>query len=346
MSKRIEIPMALETSGIAKGAKDAEKALSSLEDAAADTGKGGAKDLDRLEDELKDVAKASDRAGDAGDDAGDKMRRGFGRAEDGVKDFKGEANQTAKETAASFDGSAESIGDMFQELAANAFGGFGPAGAAAGLAAAAGLGLLFSEWQKNADNMEERTSRMYDAMMDANVAYVNEAVIQNGILQASEEDKDEARRVAALAGVEEEIGRRAIAGDTIAQNEIILGLTERLGRARADELAAASSGQQDVAKGFAQEQRSIEATISQVSGLSGAFGKAAQDAAVTQSAVKNIGLDAEEAERKARGIAQGLGTIPKDVSVRMVVDDSAIRNYRPQPIKIPATLETRGREWN
>lgn len=65
-------------------------------------------------------------------------------ASEGLKEFKGEAAQSAKEAAASFDGSADSIADMFQETAAQAFAGFGPAGAAAGIAAAAGLGVAMN----------------------------------------------------------------------------------------------------------------------------------------------------------------------------------------------------------
>ena len=53
MTKRIGIDMGLDASGVAKGAKDAERALEKLEDAVGDTGKGGAKDLEQLEDGLR-----------------------------------------------------------------------------------------------------------------------------------------------------------------------------------------------------------------------------------------------------------------------------------------------------
>ncbi len=72
---------------------------------------------------------------------GKKTKKAAEEGKSGMDDFKQEANQTARESAASFDGSAESIVDVFQEVAANAFQGFGPAGAVAGLAIAAGIGL-------------------------------------------------------------------------------------------------------------------------------------------------------------------------------------------------------------
>lgn len=64
---------------------------------------------------------------------------------EGLSEFRDESGSTAREAAASFDGSAESIGEVFQEVAANAFAGFGPAGAIAGVAAAAGLGIALSK---------------------------------------------------------------------------------------------------------------------------------------------------------------------------------------------------------
>ncbi|WP_419704992.1 hypothetical protein [Promicromonospora sp. NFX87] len=64
---------------------------------------------------------------------------------DGLHEFRDEANSTAREAAASFDGSFESAADAVQETAANALAGFGPIGAAAGLAAAAGLGIVLAK---------------------------------------------------------------------------------------------------------------------------------------------------------------------------------------------------------
>jgi hypothetical protein len=97
---------------------------------------------------------------------GDGAKRAFDDAGDGVKDFKGEAAQTAKETAASFDGSAESIGSSFQEVAANAFSGFGPAGTAAGVAVAAGLGVAIDAFTKVNEAAEEARDSAYKFAYD------------------------------------------------------------------------------------------------------------------------------------------------------------------------------------
>ncbi|WP_282845864.1 hypothetical protein [Microbacterium oxydans] len=203
-SNRFEIDGVLNASGIAKGAKDGEKALADLEEAVGDvadeSGKAGgqvdsfasklvdaARKAGKSDDDIKDSlrtmglsAKQAERAvdglegslqsaqkeakqlGDDADDVGDKARRGMERAEEGVKDFKQEAQQSARETAASFDGSFESIADLAQEVAANAFAGFGPAGAAAGIAVAAGLGVAVDQFNKIDEVAKDALQSAYD----------------------------------------------------------------------------------------------------------------------------------------------------------------------------------------
>jgi hypothetical protein len=158
-------------------AKSADKAGDKLADGFKDGAKTAAKSLDAVDDSLKDTAteakglesKASSAfksiAADAKASAnkvGHAQKEGFKEAESGVKEFGDEANSTAKESAASFDGSAESIIGSFQEVAANAFAGFGPAGAIAGLAAAAGIGIAITQMQAGA----EEANKFKEASID------------------------------------------------------------------------------------------------------------------------------------------------------------------------------------
>lgn len=171
--------------------RDSDDATDKLADGAGDA----AKDVGRLEDSIRDAVDEADKLSKEGGDAFDKLSSGardsskkigddttagFDRAKQGADEFKDEANSTAKEAAASFDGSAESIGDVFQELSANAFAGFGPAGAAAGLAAAVGIGIAIGKLQELAETNTEAKEKMaelgreiYDtggAMSDADLA--------------------------------------------------------------------------------------------------------------------------------------------------------------------------------
>lgn len=169
--------------GVKDGTRDVTRSLDAVEDdlkSLARTAQREGKDVgDDLGDGVKDGAKDADRAlerteksfreladtakrEDPGKPLGVSVRKGADDAKEGLGEFKDEANSTAREAAASFDGSAESIGDAFQEVAANAFAGFGPAGAAAGLLIAAGLGIGFAKINEGSEDTEEFRAKVSD----------------------------------------------------------------------------------------------------------------------------------------------------------------------------------------
>ena len=131
MARKYEIGIGADTDGFEKSIKnglvdpldEAADALDDLDRAAKSTDldreiEKGQKATDKLTDELDDARAKLKRLGFAAKDAGDDTRRGMDRAEEGVEELGNEAQSTAKEAAASFDGSAESIIDAFQEVAA------------------------------------------------------------------------------------------------------------------------------------------------------------------------------------------------------------------------------------
>lgn len=150
--------------------KNLDKAADSFDDI-SDAAKDAGKDIDNkftdnvedASDEAKDLEKkyrdAFDGAADASRNAGDKIGKnvndGFDKAKKGADEFKDEAKSTAREGAASFTGEFDDVSDVLQETMANALGGFGPAGAAAGMAAAAGLGVVFKTLQDTADKIND-----------------------------------------------------------------------------------------------------------------------------------------------------------------------------------------------
>lgn len=147
--------------------KDAGKKSAGIESGLKDAGSA----VDKFETKAKQAFKqlGDDSAAGAKKVAAS-QKDGFKDAESGLGDFKDEANSTAKESAASFDGSAESILGSFQEVAANAFSGFGPAGAVAGLAAAVGIGMAVTAMQKTAEEAtaaKQKAVDMLDAYADA-----------------------------------------------------------------------------------------------------------------------------------------------------------------------------------
>ena len=168
-SKGIVINFLSDVRDFLRGTGDVEEALDDVVDSLEDVSKEGDKAAEKLADSFKDNMKEVSRAArEAGDGIGSDLNRGTKKAEGGLKDFRDEANSTAKESAASFDGSAESIVGSFQEIAANAFEGFGPAGAIAGLAVAAGIGLATAEFQKS----EEAAQQAKDRIAELGTAFI------------------------------------------------------------------------------------------------------------------------------------------------------------------------------
>lgn len=186
-----DIKDALRNMGVS--AKDAERAVERVGDEFSDAGREGERSVDKLEDALKDAQRATKDLGDDADEAGDKARRGMQRAEEGVKDFKQEAQQSARETAASFDGSFESIADFAQEVAANAFSGFGPAGAAAGIAAAAGLGVVVEQFNKIDEASKEALQSAFEYAYGIGAAF--DAADKAAAVQSWTSDQEKFKQV-------------------------------------------------------------------------------------------------------------------------------------------------------
>ena len=185
----IKIDFISDVSKFIGGTKDIEGALDkvsdSLDDVAKDADKAGKKIGDELSDGAKDAQDAGEKmerkfrdafdetkkdAKTTGDKVGDDVKRGFKRAEGAADEFKDEAKSTSREAAASFTGDFEDVSDAIQETLANALSGFGPAGAVAGMAAAAGIGILVSVLQSSADKaaeVKEKTIELAGAIREA-----------------------------------------------------------------------------------------------------------------------------------------------------------------------------------
>lgn len=152
--------------GLIDPVEDAQKALTEL---------GKNKGPDQLEKGFKEAADATKKlekeTKETADTISDEFRRSYARmkdaqrdatrsAEEGLGELKDESRSTAKEAAASFDGSAESIIDTFQEVAANAFAGFGPAGLIAGVAVAAGIGTATEAFGQNQEKIDQAKQKI------------------------------------------------------------------------------------------------------------------------------------------------------------------------------------------
>jgi hypothetical protein len=170
-----------DTDEFVKGVKRGEEALEDFADGLDDAAKDGNASAEKLERSLSEVVAEVNNLGNKSESAMRRMRQSTNDAGDGVKDLKEESVSTAREAAASFDGSAESIVDAFQEVAANAFVGFGAKGVAAGLAAAAGLGLIVAAFEELDKKQQENEQKAAD--LAATYIEVGDSVV--GAIEAS-----------------------------------------------------------------------------------------------------------------------------------------------------------------
>lgn len=296
-------------------------------------------------DEIRDLRNDLDKAGRAGRDAGNDIERGMRDARGGVEDFRDEANSTAREAAASFDGSAESIGDAFQEVAANAFAGFGPLGAAAGLAAAAGLGAVTAELtrqQEEADKTRERIAGIYQAAAEEGRNYIDTAQIisEANDLMFNPERADEWKRLqedANRLGLDNYTIIAANSGQMSAQEEVrgrINALLDQELQKEADSTSIVGNIGQNVMGlknrweeviGTTEEQQAKVRELEQI------------QATAEQSQRDQINRTADTAAARYQGLADKYG-VPIKGRVVLDVDDSAVRRYNPPEVVIRTRL--------
>lgn len=217
---------------------DAVREANRLDDALKDTARTldrdmGADEVDRLERKMRDAERQADDLGDRGKRAGRDIDSGMDRAREGVDEFRDEANSTAREAAASFDGSAESIGDAFQEVAANAFAGFGPAGAAAGLLAAGGIGLAIAgieDYNEAQEESKQRAAEWASAYIEAGgrILSASQRIAAAQAIITDPEQYATATRNAELWGLTVSEAVAAMTGDTTALAEAQRNVTAAL----------------------------------------------------------------------------------------------------------------------
>ena len=146
-----------------RGVDNVADALEDAEGRMRDLTKEGDTASDRMEADFRKTAQAADAASDKARSVWRQFFRGLGGDSDdatqkvkgGFDEVKSEASQSGREAAASFSGGFDDIGDFIQETIANGLGGFGPAGAAAGIAIAAVIGTVMANAQQAQEKLEE-----------------------------------------------------------------------------------------------------------------------------------------------------------------------------------------------
>lgn len=300
MAAGISISVASDTRAFSQGVKSGVVTpLENVEDALKDISRGGdragddlAKAFTGAQRDTREMSKEYERLADtiktesrgAGRSIGDDIKKGSHEASEGLDEIKESGRSNAIEVAASFDGSATSIADGFQGLAAEVFAGFGPAGVVAGVAVAAGIGLIstaFGQAGEDADALAERTQAAYDDMKESGLNYLSETRIGEGIDEITQNaDKlNQAYKDAAESGAVISTVLRAQAGDYDA-----ISLVQSLASAKQTEL---TKKQEDYIKVNGDSSAGIDAQVGALDDLKGRFQGVA---GTTDTAVGRINL--------------------------------------------------------
>ena len=315
--KGISIKLAGDESDFVKSVKRGEESLEDLQKTLDDVSDDGAKSVEKLDDKFSDTIKTVKDLGDASESSLRKVRQGTSKAQDGVSEFKDEAKQTAKESAASFDGSAQSIIDAFQEVAANAFIGFGAAGAAAGMAAAAGIGFAVSMFEMlNEQNQKanERATELGTQFIES--GHIGEDAIQ-GIVDklkematTSEDGADKLTAIEYAAGkIEEQFAElaNAYAGGSEDLAKYIQKLKDKEAAEKAANDEAETTGRH-----FGERKSDYDDVISKLEGVKQTTDKAAE--------AERLWLEAGGPALQAKADAIGLINGAYDDTVNSITD--------------------------
>jgi hypothetical protein len=199
--------------------KSGDKLGDGLADGVDDGTRDASKSTERLEQSFSDLARSSKKVSvETGDNISGGVKKGTDGAADSLGDMRNEASSVAGETASSFDGSADSILGAFQDLTSKAFAGFGPAGEAAGLIAAVGIGAAVAVFQSGVETTDEwKTSvqdlatEMIDAGSTGTVSFEALADKIKELAVETDTSKDNLKDISVLAD------RAAVPLDTLAE---------------------------------------------------------------------------------------------------------------------------------
>jgi hypothetical protein len=338
----IKIDLVADVKDVIKGTDKIGDALESLADDLKDVGKDGEKIDDKVSDAFRNMGK---EAKSAGDKIGKEVKDGTDKAGDGFKDLKEESASTAKESAASF-GSIEDAADSLQEILANACVGFGPAGAAAGLAAAIGIGLAITAAQDAAETntaAKQKAVDMIDAIAEAGgnlldldvsdriKSWGREVIEDNWMTFWADESSTRFQEVAKDA---EELGVRA--GDAIRAAAGSADDSRKFLDETADDWQRLTQeidrGTSTTEAGLQVQDDSAQAALKQRNALSDLRGQAEENIKTTENAVEiyNLEKDAlddtkEATEAATEAIKDRAQALEDSANANMTAEQAAIK---------------------
>lgn len=296
---------------------DVPGALDKMSDALDDVVRDGERGGERLERSFREVADAAKKESREVGEAFDKnATRGFDRAGDAAREFKGEAIQNLGEVASSFDGTVTGIADGFQGLAGGASvalinmgGGLAIAGGAL-----AGLGLVggavLSGIAAKGEAMRESLSTSFQQMVDEGVRAFDELRFQERLAEAFDPGGDVKAKVQATAdalGLPFHVAAEAYAGNQAAIEKFQTAYSAALDEIANDSIKTDTAQRQvldNAVKGVADQIEAVD------------LARDAYDR-YNDSLLTSTGVS--EAGHQARDLADALAGIPETTTAKVMV---------------------------
>lgn len=297
---------------------DVPAALDKMSDALDDVVRDGEQGGEKLERSFREVADAAKKESREVGQAFDKnATRGFERAGDAAREFKGEAIQNLGEVASSFDGTVSGIADGFQGLAGGASVALismgGPV-AAAGFALA-GLGLVggaaLSGIAAKGEAMRESLSTSFQQMVDDGVQAFDDLKYQERLAAAFDPGGDvraSLQKTADTLGLPFEVAAEAYAGNQ-----------EAIEKYRVAYAAALDEILTDTNRANTGQKLTLDSAVKSVQDQIDAV-ESARDAYERYNASLLTSTGVNEAGHQARDLADALDSIPTSTTATVQVE--------------------------
>lgn len=334
----LKLDILANTRSLVSEMKKGGASVDDVSDALDDMAREGSDAGEKLERSFREVAKSAEKADKQVQAVG---KDGFGAAGQASTEFKNEALSNLSEVSSSFDGSISSIGDLAQ----GTLGGLAASIPGIGLlaaGAAAGVGLITSELVTQAEQAELLRERLSSAYLEASEEgrnYINTAQIvaeANDLMFNTERAAEwkQLQEDAGRLGLDNSVLIAANAGEQASQAEVqerINALLETTKSQYNDQDSIVGNVGQSVLGLQNRWQEVVDVTEEQKTKVRELEAVQAQTEARNREQIDNT---ARVAGERYEGLARQYGKL----SVKLDVDDTDLRNYRPPTVTVPTKL--------
>lgn len=270
----------------------------------------------------------------------------IGKIERGIVGLRGNLAGMFQQVGISFDWS-DPVGSATNALSGLAFAIPGIGGLIGG--ALGGIASGFVEnWQKAAQESEERIATMYQNMLESGQNFLTQEQVQKAVEDIGNDTKKfaAAQQDAKLSGIDLNVILRAQAGDAGALSTVNQLLSEKY-RDVQTEMEKVKGSRAGLVAGLPGESGHLQDLISKYSGTNSEMSQAATRAEAVRSALESMGASAGDASKQADAVGRSVANLPSEKTMRVVLDSSdaqrKLHELANTPVNIPGNLVIAGR---